>query len=146
METRLQIEKSRNVFGQIFFFFSWGKNLAWHCVWEQSIQGLSYLLCIKRFLLQTIGTCSASHLVNFGRYHLLRNQQRCLACNRKPNQTKETTFSWNVSVGSGRWKYFSSKLEIGKECSIGIGHKPEMGVCVYFMYVYLLDEMRKNSP
>lgn len=41
------------------------------------------------------------------------------------------------------WKYFFSfKLEIGKECSVGIGHKPEMGVCVYFMYVYPLDEKR----
>lgn len=44
---------------------------------------------------------------------------------------------------------FSSKLEIGKECSIVISHKPEMGVCVYFVYVYLLDEEKvtlKRGP
>lgn len=40
---------------------------------------------------------------------------------------------------------FPSKLEIGKECCIGIGHKPEVGVRVYFVYVYFLEEMRKNS-
>lgn len=39
---------------------------------------------------------------------------------------------------------FPSKLEIGKECCIGIGHKPEVGVRVYFVYVYLLEEMRKT--